>query len=114
MSLSINGRLSSINVLPFGYGYVLAELVALGNARRIPPGKVLDFVTGLIANPDIDTISPDEALTSQALILLASRQGRGYSLCDAMSFILMRARNLNEALSTDHHFADEGFQQLLK
>ncbi len=96
------------------HGYVLAELVALANARRIPPGIVLDFVSRLIANPDIDTIWPDESLTSQAITLLLSRQGRGYSLCDALSFVLMRARNLHEALSTDHHFDLEGFQSLLR
>jgi uncharacterized protein len=95
------------------HGFVLAELVALGNARRVPSGTVLQFLMRLIANPDIDTIWPDEALASQALALLNTRQGRGYSMCDAVSFILMRARNVDDALSTDQHFKDEGFQQLL-
>ena len=95
------------------HGYVLAELVALGNARGVPPDKVLRFVMNLLANPDIETCWPDQAVTIQALALLLARQGQGYSLCDAVSFVLMRARNLQNALSTDHHFDDEGFRRLL-
>lgn len=95
------------------HGIVLAELVALGNARGIPPDLLLQFVMSLLASPDIETIWPDEKLTGQALVLLLARQGRGYSLCDAVSFVLMRARNLTAALSTDQHFEDEGFQRLL-
>ena len=67
----------------------------------------------LIANPDIQTVWPDETLVSEGLSLLLARQGRGYSLCDAVSFVLMRARNVDQALSTDKHFDDEGFQRLL-
>jgi len=95
------------------HGFVLAELVALANARGVPPGPVLQFVMSLIANPDIDTIWPDQSLTSQACALLMTRQGRGYSLCDAVSFVLMHAMDLRESLSTDQHFEVEGFKRLL-
>src|SRR4051812_41158761 len=95
------------------HGYVLAELVALGNARKLPAGKVIEFVTSLIANPDVGMIWPDESLTANGIALLLARQGRGYSLCDAVSFVLMRERRIAKALSTDIHFSDEGFQRVL-
>jgi uncharacterized protein len=95
------------------HGFVLAELVALGNARRMPSKTVLQFLTSLIANPDIQTVWPDETLASEGLALLLGRQGRGYSLCDAVSFVVMRAHNVTQGLSTDKHFDDEGFQRLL-
>ena len=41
------------------------------------------------------------------------RFDKNYSLCDAVSFILMRRRGLYEALTTDHHFEQEGFRRLL-
>lgn len=63
------------------HGFVLAELIALANARGIPQGPVVQFVMNLLASPNIVTIWPDESLTSQALALLAARQGRGYSRC---------------------------------
>jgi predicted nucleic acid-binding protein len=95
------------------HAFVLAELVALANARGVPPGAVLQFLTRLLANPNITVIWPDETLTSQAVALLTARQGRGYSLCDAVSFVVMRATNVTEALTTDQHFQDEGFRRLL-
>jgi predicted nucleic acid-binding protein len=38
---------------------------------------------------------------------------KSYSLCDAASFLLMRQRNIVDALTTDHHFVQAGFQRLL-
>jgi uncharacterized protein len=95
------------------HALVLGELVALANARGVPSNSVLTFLTSLLANPDIETVYPDQILTSQAVALLIARQGRGYSLCDAVSFVVMRSRGDNDALSTDHHFDDEGFRRLL-
>lgn len=95
------------------HGYVLAELVALAGVRGVHAGVVLQFLMDLIANPDIETIWPDQTLTSQAIALLLSRQGRGYSLCDAISFVIMRSRQFQDSLSTDQHFEDEGFRRLL-
>jgi predicted nucleic acid-binding protein len=55
-----------------------------------------------------------EALHRQRLELLDKRHDKDYSVCDAVSFIVMRQRGLAEALTTDHHFAQKGFQQLLR
>ena len=95
------------------HGYVLAELIALGNARSVPSPRVLEFVTSLIANFDIETVWPDEQMVGQALALLMARQGRGYSLCDALSFVLMNAKKIGDSLTTDRHFENEGFRRLL-
>lgn len=43
-----------------------------------------------------------------------ARLDKSYSLCDAISFLVMRQRGLSEALTTDHHFEQEGFVRLLK
>jgi predicted nucleic acid-binding protein len=91
----------------------LAEFVALANARRLPRVAALTFVVDLVENPDIETVWIDEALHREAMALLLARQDKTYSLCDAVSFVLMRQRRLTEALTTDHHFEQEGFQRLL-
>ena len=62
----------------------------------------------LVSNPDIAVIYPDESLVSQTLTLLIALHGRDYSLCDAVSFVVMRTRNIGDALSTDQHFDEEG------
>lgn len=82
------------------HGYVLAEFVALGHARRLPRLETLTFVIDLVANPDIETIWIDETLHENAMTLLLDRLDKTYSLCDAVSFILMRERSIQEALTT--------------
>jgi len=95
------------------HNYVLAEFVALANARRLPRVAALTFIVDLVGNPAIETVWVDEALHRDAMDLLLARQDKTYSLCDSVSFVLMRQRYLTEALTTDHHFEQEGFQRLL-
>lgn len=95
------------------HGFVLAELVALANVRGVSPTPVLKFIKTLISHPSIETFWPNEILTGQALSLLMGRQGRGYSLCDAVSFVLMRNKRFVDAFTTDKHFTEEGFRKLL-
>ena len=95
------------------HSYVLAEFVALAHARRLPRVAALTFMSDLVENPDIDTVWVDEALHREAMALLMARLDKTYSLCDAVSFVLMRQRHCTEALTTDHHFEQEGFQRLL-
>jgi uncharacterized protein len=64
-------------------------------------------------SPDSETVWVDEALHREALALLIARQDQTSSLCDAVSFVLMRQRHLTEALTTDRHVEQEGFQRLL-
>ena len=95
------------------HSYVLAEFVALAHARRLPRVVALTFMRDLAENPDIDTVWVDGALHREAMALLMARLDKTYSLCDAVSFVLMRQRHCTEALTTDHHFEQEGFQRLL-
>jgi len=95
------------------HNYVLAEFVALANARRLPRAAVLAFLADLLDNPDIETVWVSEALHREAVALLVARPDKSYSLCDAVSFVLMRYRSINEALTTDRHFEQEGFRRLL-
>jgi len=93
------------------HSHVLAELVAL--VRRLPRSKVLEFVVNLVDNPDIETVWVDEQLHREAMQLLTHRQDKTYSLCDAVSFILMRQRGITDSVTTDRHFEQEGFVRLL-
>ena len=96
------------------HNYIIAEYVALTNARRFPRASVLEFVVDLLDNPDIETVWVDESIHRAAVEFLTLRQDKTYSLCDAVSFILMRQRSVSEALTTDRHFEQEGFVRLLK
>ncbi len=96
------------------HNYVLAELIALALVRRFPRPAVLAFVMDLVDTPDIEVVWVSEQLHREAMQLLQDRQDKTYSLCDAVSFVLMRQRGISESLTTDRHFEQEGFVRLLQ
>lgn len=95
------------------HSYVLAELIPLALVRGLPRAQTLAFSQRAIDASEIEVVWVDESLHRQALALVRARQDKTYSLCDAVSFVLMRERGVNEALTTDKHFEQEGFQRLL-
>jgi uncharacterized protein len=48
-----------------------------------------------------------------AVALYASRHDKSWSLTDCLSFVVMRAFHITEALTADHHFRQAGFHPLL-
>jgi uncharacterized protein len=106
-------RLFNSAPLRLTHNYVLAEFVALAEARRCPRLPKLEFLTDLAADPDVETVWVDQKLHEQAMALLLNRLDKTYSLCDTVSFVLMRQRMLVDALTTDRHFEQEGFRKLL-
>ena len=96
------------------HSYVLAELVALANARSLNRAATLSFVEEITDNPHVQTHWVDESRHRAAFALLKAQPDKAYSLCDAASFLLMRELGLSEALTTDHHFEQAGFTRLLK
>ena len=96
------------------HNYVLAELIALALIRRFSRTTVLSYTLELLDNPNVEFVWVDESLHREAMNLLLVRQDKTYSLCDAISFILMRQRGITEALTTDKHFEQEGFIRLLQ
>jgi len=95
------------------HSFVLAEFVALCHARRLNRELSLSFVTDLLQNPEVEVIWVDELLIRAALEFLKRRSDKNYSLCDAVSFLVMQERTIMEALTTDHHFEQAGFRRLL-
>ena len=96
------------------HNYFLAELIALSLVRRFPRSTVLMYSLELMENPNVEMVWVDEILHREAMDLLLVRQDKTYSLCDAISFVLMRKKGIREALTTDKHFEQEGFTRLLQ
>jgi predicted nucleic acid-binding protein len=82
--------------------------------RGLPRRKTLDFLSVLMEQPELEVAWVDEGLHRRAMRLLEAPIDKTYSLCDAVSFELMRQRGETEALTTDHHFEQEGFVRLLR
>jgi predicted nucleic acid-binding protein len=96
------------------HSYVLAEFIPVCRSRGLDVQLALEFVQAIIEDPLTEVVWVDKELTEAALNLLRARADKTYSLCDAVSFVLMRAHGVTEALTTDRHFEQEGFTRLLK
>ena len=95
------------------HNYVIAEFVALAQARRLPRQPSLAFAAQVSSDPEIEMTWVDPTLHDEAVAFLQSQLDKSYSLCDTVSFVLMRRCNLADALTTDRHFEQAGFQRLL-
>ncbi len=93
--------------------YVLAEYVALADARGSSRADAIEFSERVLDDGEIELVWVDEVLHRRAVDLLRDRQDKAYSLCDAVAFIVMRDLDIADALTTDRHFEQEGFVRLL-
>lgn len=96
------------------HNYVLAEFVPLVHARRLPRQLALNFMRVLMEEEALRMIWVDRAIHDAAVNLLDRRRDKTYSLCDAVSFVVMDQQEDNDALTTDRHFEQEGFKRLLE
>ena len=95
------------------HNVVLVELVALALSRGISPRSTLDFVGKLEENTTIRIVYIDAVYQALGMRMLKARPDKVWSLCDAISFVLMQKYDEVEALTTDHHFQQAGFVRLL-
>lgn len=93
--------------------YVLAELVPLANSRGIPRQSAYRLIREIEASEAVNLVWVDSSLHESAMKLLEARLDKSYSLCDAVSFVVMREMGLASALTTDRHFEQEGLIRLL-
>jgi len=89
--------------------FVLVEMYAL-LGRRFGLEAIRRFREDFA--PLIEVVWVDEPLHEAGLDLLLGRRTRRLSLVDAVSFVTMRQRALNEAFAFDPHFEQEGFALL--
>jgi predicted nucleic acid-binding protein len=95
--------------------YILAELVSLLVSRLWVPHARRSAITDAIRTSSWVTVAHiDPTIDAEAWELLAQRPDKDWSLVDAASFAVMTRRKISEALTTDHHFDQAGFNRLLK
>lgn len=93
--------------------WVLTE-VADALAAPVNRGLFIALLEKLKGNPDMQIISADEELFALGIALYGSRNDKGWSLTDCISFVVMQREGIREALTGDHHFEQAGFVALLK
>lgn len=93
--------------------YVLWELVNGFSARDDRP-KAHATLEVVRSNPAWETIGASPELFEAGLLLHKSHHDKNWSLTDCTSFIVMRERGIQRALTHDHHFEQAGFEALLR
>lgn len=95
--------------------WVLAEFLAFfsaagESARR----RAAERTRGILRDPKIQVLAPDQALFQDGLALYERRLDKAYSLTDCISMHLMRRDGLTDVLTNDRHFTQEGFRILFR
>ena len=68
----------------------------------------------IVKQPRIKIISADSNLFRQGVNLFEKRPDKNWSLTDCISFVVMEAEGIRDALTGDRHFEQAGFTALLK
>jgi predicted nucleic acid-binding protein len=89
--------------------YVLLETYALLSSR-VGLAAVKAFRNDLV--PLLDVVWVDSELHESGLDLLLDRGTRRLSLVDAVSFLVIGSRGVDEVFAYDRHFEGEGFKRL--
>ena len=95
------------------HNYILAEFIPLLSARGIPRSKSLEYLRAIHHSHEVKCVWVTRDIHNEATDLLHDRLDKHWSLCDAVSFVLMKRYHIIEALTTDRHFEQAGYLRLL-
>lgn len=93
-----------------------AIVLQIGNAlaKRRYRAAAVALLSSLDADPSIEVVPLSSELCAEAFDLYRGRPDKEWGLIDCVSFVVMKARGLTEALTADEHFEQAGFRALLR
>lgn len=93
-----------------------AVLVEMANALAAPDRRavVAAYIEMLRREPFVEIVPSSQELLQRSFSLYKERQDKAWGWTDCMSFVAMRDRDITDALSTDRHFQQAGFNALLR
>src|SRR5262249_31176800 len=98
-------ELVTTRAICFEIGNALAKL-------RFRPIAV-QFLESLGSSASVEITPAAEEMYAEAFDLYRNRPDKEWSLTDCLSFVVMRQREITEALTSDEHFEQAGFKALL-
>ena len=75
--------------------------------------KVALAIRTILTDQQVEVLSENRQTFLDGLVTYESRADKGYSLTDCISMNVMRRRSINDVLTRDTHFTQEGFHILL-
>jgi predicted nucleic acid-binding protein len=61
----------------------------------------------------LEVVYVEEGLMQQGFELFKNRMDKEWSLTDCISFIVMKKKGINKAITSDKHFEQAGFEKLM-
>jgi predicted nucleic acid-binding protein len=93
---------------------VLTEFLAAGSAHGDHTRRLAcRLVREILSDPGIEVAAQSHESFLAGLALYERRPDKEYSLADCISMNVMRQREIQDVLTNDRHFAQEGFKRLL-
>ena len=94
---------------------ILSEFLAAVSARGDHTRRLAcRLVREILKDSGIEVVAQSHDSFLAGLALYEGRPDKQYSLADCISMNVMRQRKINEVLTNDRHFAQEGFNRLLE
>lgn len=92
-----------------------AVLIEIGNALSRQRWRSLSvkLLYEMRTSWDLEIVPVDSSLLERAIDLYCSRMDKEWGLTDCISFVVMYEYGLNQVLTTDRHFEQAGFQNVL-
>ena len=88
--------------------YIFDETITYLNSRNHHE-KAVEVGENLLLSPTIELVHIDENLFFEGWTMFQKYQDKRYSLTDCISFLVMKQKNLDIALTFDKHFSQAGF-----
>lgn len=89
--------------------YVFDETITYLNSRNHHE-KAVEVGENLLLSPSVELVQVDENLFFEGWTMFQKYQDKRYSLTDCISFIVMKQKELEIALTFDKHFIQAGFK----
>jgi predicted nucleic acid-binding protein len=74
----------------------------------------IEAIRSVRSDPAITSVAGSAQLFEGSFELYSSRQDKDWSLTDCLSFVVMKDRKIDRALTADPHFVQAGFRALLR
>ncbi len=91
-----------------------AVLLEIGNAlARGYKREAIQVIEQFLTSEEVEIVRLTPPLFERSFALYKQHKDKDWSLVDCISFVTMREAGIRQALTSDRHFAQAGFEALL-
>lgn len=92
-----------------------AILLEIGNAlARGFKAEAVKIISDFLSSDEVKVVRLSPTLFDEAFAVYKKYQDKEWGLVDCVSFVVMRQEKVSRALAFDQHFAQAGFEALMK